>query len=37
VKARPGFWSRSERLPVEVVVEVLERYVAGEGGTTIAA
>jgi hypothetical protein len=28
--------NRSERLPADVVVEVLERYVAGEGGTTIA-
>ena len=26
----------SGRLPADVVVEVLERYVAGEGGTTIA-
>ena len=28
--------NRGQRLPADVVVEVLERYVAGEGGTTIA-
>lgn len=28
--------SRSQRLPADMVVEVLERYVAGEGGATIA-